>query len=33
MFSLAYLRHIGPTSLQYRIPFDVGNGDNPKAFM
>ena len=31
MSSLAYLRHVGPTSLQYRIPFDVGNGDNPKA--
>ena len=23
VFSLAYLRHVGPTSLQYRIPFDV----------
>ena len=28
VFSLAYLRHVGPTSLQYRIPFDVG----PKSF-
>ena len=27
------LRHVGLTSLQYRIPFDVGNGDNPKALM
>ena len=26
VFSLAYLRHIGPTSLQYRVPFDVGMG-------
>ena len=26
VFSLAYLRHVGPTSLQYRIPFDVGMG-------
>ena len=24
VFSLAYLRHVGPISLQYRIPFDVG---------
>ena len=36
-FSLAYLhvpvRHVGPTSLQYRIFFDVGNGDNPKALL
>jgi hypothetical protein len=27
------LRHVGPTSLQYRISFDVGNRDNPKALM
>ena len=26
VFSLAYLRHVGPTSLHYRIPFDVGIG-------
>ena len=26
MFSLAYLRHVGPTRLQYRIPFDVATG-------
>ena len=31
MFSPAYLRHVGSTSLQYSIPFDVGNADNPKA--
>ena len=24
VFSPAYLRHVGPTSLQFRIPFDVG---------
>ena len=23
VFSPAYIRHVGPTSLQYRIPFDV----------
>ena len=28
-----YLRHVSPTILQYRILFDVGNGDNPKAFL
>ena len=29
----AYLRYVGTTSLNsiYRIFFDVGNGDNPKA--
>ena len=26
MFSLAYIRHVGPTSLQYRIFFDVATG-------
>jgi hypothetical protein len=26
VFSLAYLRHVGPISLQYRIPFAVGMG-------
>ena len=26
MFSLAYVRHVGPTSLQYGIPCDVGMG-------
>ena len=26
VFSPAYLRNVGPTSLQYRIPFDVGIG-------
>ena len=26
VFSLAYLRHVGPTSLQYRTLFDVWNG-------
>ena len=31
VFSPAYLRHVCSTSLHYRIPFDVGNGDNPKA--
>ena len=31
VFSLAYLRHIGQTSLQYRIPFDVGLGQ-PQSF-
>ena len=24
VFSPAYIRHVGPTSLQFRIPFDVG---------
>ena len=24
VFSPAYLRHVGPTSLQFRIPFGVG---------
>ena len=33
MFSLAYLWHVGPSSLQYRILFDVGKGDNPKALL
>ena len=28
-----YLRHVSSTSLQYRIPFAVGNGDNPQALM
>ena len=32
VFSLAYLRHVGPTSLQYRIPFDVGNGITKKLW-
>ena len=31
VFSPAYLRHVSSTSLHYKIPFDVGNGDNPKA--
>ena len=26
VFSLAYLRHVGPTSLQYKVSFDVGMG-------
>ena len=26
VFSLAYLRHVGPTSLQYRFSFGVGIG-------
>ena len=26
VFSPAYLRHVGPTSLQYRVSFDVGIG-------
>ena len=30
VFSLAYLRHVGPTSLQYKILFDVGNGITQK---
>ena len=33
VFSLAYLKHVGPTSLQYRILFDVGNGDNSKVVL
>ena len=33
VFSLAYLRHVGPTSIQYRILFDVENRDNPKALL
>ena len=33
VFSLAYLRHVGPTSLQYRILFDAGNKDNPKDLL
>ena len=33
VFSLAYLRHVGPTNLQYRFLFDVGNGYNPKALL
>ena len=26
VFSPAYIRHVGPTSLQYRLFFDVGMG-------
>ena len=36
VFSLTYLilRHVGPTSLQYRVSFDVhGNSDDPCALM
>ena len=33
VFSLAYLRQAGPTTLQNRILFDVGNGDNTKPLM
>ena len=29
--SMTYLRHISPTSLQYRIPFDMGTGQ-PQSF-
>ena len=32
VFSLAYLRNISPTRLQYRILW-CGNGENPKALM
>ena len=35
VFSLAYIHvsHVGSASHQYRIPFDVGNGDSPKALL
>ena len=33
VFSPVCIRHVGPTSLQYRISFDVGNRENPKALM
>ena len=32
VLSLEYPRRVGPTSLQYTILFDVGNGDNQKSF-
>ena len=32
VFSLAYPRHVGPTSLQHRITFDMGMGITQKLY-
>ena len=33
VFSPVYLRHVGPTSLQHRLFFDVGKEGGKKALM
>jgi hypothetical protein len=33
VFSPVYVRYVGPTGLQHRISFGVGNRENPRALM